>query len=159
MLLGFRHCLSLLPEGSLHHDILRDNIADAKGPLPRANWAEGIDRQLAIQGMASPIVSSGIHTLGSHVEQDGSKPAEGLGRLACVPQDHSFQRAHIIIGLVALIRSAASLTMSCLLPGLGHWCNSGLVRMLCLWSRAGMPGLPSLVTFACAIFVAPRCWR
>ena len=64
--------------------------------------------------------------------------------------------ARIIIGLVAPTRSAASLTMSCLwvLPGSGHWCSSGLVPTLCLWSKAGMPGLPSRVIFAGATFVA-----
>ena len=53
-LLGFMRRLSLLPEGSLHLDILRDNIADAKGPLPCANWAQGIDTQFASLGIASP---------------------------------------------------------------------------------------------------------
>ncbi len=65
-LLGFMRRLSLLPEGSLHLDILRDNIADAKGPLPCANWAQGIDRQFASLGIASPFVSSGIGALDSH---------------------------------------------------------------------------------------------
>ncbi len=56
------------------------------------------------------------------------------------------------------LRSAASLTSGCrwVLPGSWHRCNSGLVCMLCLWSRAGLPGLPSRATFASAIFVALR---
>ena len=33
-LLGFVRRLSLLPDDSLHLDILRDNVADARGPLP-----------------------------------------------------------------------------------------------------------------------------
>ena len=43
-----------------------DNIADAKGPLPCANWARGIEVKFAALGMASPFVSSGIGALDSH---------------------------------------------------------------------------------------------
>ena len=56
--------LSVLPDDSLH--ILRDIIADAKGPLPCANWARGIEVKFAALGMASPFVSSGIGALDSH---------------------------------------------------------------------------------------------
>ena len=46
MVLGFmRRLLSLLPEGSLHLDVLRDNIADARQPLMCASWAVGVDQQ------------------------------------------------------------------------------------------------------------------
>ena len=65
-LLGFMHRLSVLPDDSLHLHILRDNIADAKGPFPCANWARGIEVKLAALGMASPFVSSGIGALDSH---------------------------------------------------------------------------------------------
>ena len=44
MVLGFMRRLSLLPEGSLHLDILQDNIADARQPLVCANWAAGCMR-------------------------------------------------------------------------------------------------------------------
>ena len=89
LLLGFMRRLSLLPEGSLHLDILRDNIADAAGPLPCANWAGGINRQFATQGLASPFLSSGIGVLDSHGLL--TRQVEGVGRLACVSQDCSFQ--------------------------------------------------------------------
>ena len=56
----------ILPDGSLHLHILRDNIADAKGPLPCANWARGIEVKFAALGMASPFFSSGIGALDSH---------------------------------------------------------------------------------------------
>lgn len=49
--------LSRLPEGSLHLDILSENIADAKGPLPCANWARDIDRQYPSFGHGFPIHS------------------------------------------------------------------------------------------------------
>ena len=55
-----------LSSDSLHLHILRDNIADAKGPLPCANWARGIEVKFAALGMASPFVSSGIGSLDSH---------------------------------------------------------------------------------------------
>ena len=65
-MLGFMRRLSLLPEGSLHLDIHRDNIADARGqPLMCANWAAGVDKQFRDQGMDSPFVSSGIGALDS----------------------------------------------------------------------------------------------
>ena len=57
--------LSLLPEGSLHLDILQDNIADALQPLMSAKWAADIDRQSRDLGMCSPFVSSGIEALDS----------------------------------------------------------------------------------------------
>ena len=65
MVLGFMRRLSLLPEGSLHLDILKDNIADAQQPLLCANWAAGVDRQFRDLGMGSPFTSSGIGALDS----------------------------------------------------------------------------------------------
>ena len=65
-LLGFVRRLLLLPDGSLLLDILRDNIANARGPLPCANWARGIEMKLATLGMAPPFISSGIGALDSH---------------------------------------------------------------------------------------------
>ena len=56
----------VLPDDSLHLHILRDNIADAKGLLPSANWARGIEVKFAALGMASLFVSSGIGALDSH---------------------------------------------------------------------------------------------
>ena len=56
MVLGFMHRLSLLPEGSLHLDVLRDNIADARQPLMCANWAAGVDKQFGDLGMGSPFI-------------------------------------------------------------------------------------------------------
>ena len=68
MVLGFMRRLSLLPEGSLHLDVLRGNIADAWQPLMCANWDAGVDKhtaQFRDLGMGSPCLSSGIGTLDS----------------------------------------------------------------------------------------------
>ena len=65
LLLGFMHHLSLLPDDSLHLDILVIDIADARGHLC-ANWARGFDMQLATLGMASTYIASGIGAFDSH---------------------------------------------------------------------------------------------
>ena len=65
MVLGFTRQLSLLPEGSLHLDMIRDNIANAWQPLMCANWAAGVDRQFKDLGMGAPFNSSGIGALDS----------------------------------------------------------------------------------------------
>ena len=64
--MGFVRRLSLLPDDSLHLDILWDNVAGARGPLPCANWARGIEVKFAALGMASPFISSGIGALSSN---------------------------------------------------------------------------------------------
>ena len=61
---GFLHRLTVLPDDSLHLDILQDNIADAKGPLPCADSARGIEVKLLL--WAFPFFSSGISALDSH---------------------------------------------------------------------------------------------
>ena len=55
--------LSVLRDDSLQLDILQDNSAGAKGPLPCAKWARGIRVRSAALGMASPPISSGIGAL------------------------------------------------------------------------------------------------
>ena len=69
MVLGFMRQLSLLPEGSLDLEIVRDNNADARQPLMCANWAAGVDRDLS---MGSPFISSGIGALDSLGFMSGS---------------------------------------------------------------------------------------
>ena len=117
-LLGFMRRLSVLPYDSLHLHILRDNIADAKGPLPCANWARGIEVKFAALGMASPFVSSGIGALDMASWTDWLEPGNGPG-MACMcplgqllPRGQSY--AHIIIGLAVPTRFTVNLIMSCL---------------------------------------------
>ena len=80
--------LSLLPDDSLHLDILRDSITHARDPLPCANWAGGIDMQFATLGMASPFIplAEVLWTVIFH-GQVGLGPAKNLGWPACVPWD------------------------------------------------------------------------
>ena len=63
-LLGFMSSLLLLPGGSLHLNILRDDIADARaplpGPLPCANWARGVEMIFTTLGVASSSNSCGM---------------------------------------------------------------------------------------------------
>ncbi len=51
--LSFMHRLSKMSEGSLHADILKDNIHDAEHSPLVANWAGGVRKQFADLGMAS----------------------------------------------------------------------------------------------------------
>ena len=117
-LLGFMRRLSVLPDDSLHLDILRDNIADAKGPLPSANGARGIEVKFAALGMASPYISSGIGVLDSHMASwtGWLGPGNGPGMACMCPLGQLPLRgpscAHIIIGLAAPARSIVSLIMS-----------------------------------------------
>ena len=55
---GFMRRLSVMPEGSIHRDVLMDNIADAQDHPSYSNWANEVMRQYSLLGMASP--SSGI---------------------------------------------------------------------------------------------------
>ncbi len=53
--LGFMHRLDSVEEGSLHPDILSDNIHDASGHPGFGNWAAGIQDQFGSLGMPSPF--------------------------------------------------------------------------------------------------------
>ena len=65
--LGFMHRLSEMPEGSLHLDILKDNIADARQQSHCTNWAKCITKQFQDLGLRVPFTTStisGINHLG-----------------------------------------------------------------------------------------------
>ncbi len=61
--LGFMHRLDSMDEGSLHPDILSDNIHDALGNPGCCNWAAGIQKQFAILGVPSPFSGSRIRNV------------------------------------------------------------------------------------------------
>ena len=63
--IGFMHRLSNMPEDSIHAEVLRDNIADARDHPLYGSWAGGIIKQYRRLGMASPLSSSGISCLNS----------------------------------------------------------------------------------------------
>ncbi len=49
--ISFMHTLDSMDEGSLHPDILSDNIHDALGKSGCCNWAAGIQKQFASLGV------------------------------------------------------------------------------------------------------------
>ena len=65
-LLGFMRRVSLLLDDSFHLDFLKSKTADARGPLPCADRARGVERQFAILSIASSVIFSGIAALDSH---------------------------------------------------------------------------------------------
>ena len=64
--MGFMRRLSNMPAGSLHLDILKDNITDAGRQSACGNWAKGIVAQFRELGLRSPFTSAGIGVLDSH---------------------------------------------------------------------------------------------
>ena len=103
MVLGFVRRLSLLPEGSLHLDVLRDNIADARQPLMLANWAAGVDKQSGAWVLGSPFVSSGIGALDSlgFMSRSAKRRGQVWEDLMChpgLPLPRGQSSAHITIG-------------------------------------------------------------
>ena len=63
--LGFMHRFSLMPQSSIHVDILKDNHFAAQQHPRCGNWAAGVMKQYAGLGMPSPFSSSGITALNS----------------------------------------------------------------------------------------------
>ena len=57
------HRLSEMPEGSLHLDILKDNIADARQQSHCTNWAKGITKQFQDLGLRVPFTTSTISSI------------------------------------------------------------------------------------------------
>ena len=68
------HCLSNMPKGSIHAEILGDNIADAQEHPSYGNRAGGIVKQYSRLGMALPVSSfgiTGLNSLGSQANMKG----------------------------------------------------------------------------------------
>ena len=64
--LRFMHRLDSMDEGSLHPDILSDNIHDALGSPGCCNWAAGIQKQFASLGVPSPFSGGRIRNVDHH---------------------------------------------------------------------------------------------
>ena len=109
--------------GSLHLDILQDNIADAHQRSSCTNWAKGVERQFLGLGMGSPFTSTGIGALDSHgfMDRMGKKHCTVWAGLHESPRTAPSKGAklfHIIVGLVGLAVSALSHTMTSPCPSL-----------------------------------------
>ena len=50
----------------MHHDIVRDNIADALQSRAIGNWAAGVVKQYASLGLASPFSGGDIRCINAH---------------------------------------------------------------------------------------------
>ncbi len=61
--LRFMHRLDSMDEGSLHPDILSDNIHDALGNPGCCNWAAGVQKQFASLGVPSPFSGGRIRNV------------------------------------------------------------------------------------------------
>ena len=160
MVLGFMRRSSLLPEGSLHLDILRDNIADARQPLMCANWAAGVDKQFRDLGMGSPLIFSGIWALDSlgFMSRSAKRREQVWENLHVSPRTAPSKGAklctyHHWSGRPSNLRFELYVELQ-----FGLWCISDLVPILCPLSRAVLPGQPSRATFAGAPFAIHKLW-
>ena len=54
------HRLLDMPTGSLHLDILKDNLADARAQPSCGNWASGVQAKDCALGLSSPSTVGGI---------------------------------------------------------------------------------------------------
>ena len=120
------HRLFLMPQGSIHVDILKDNISAAQQHPECGNCAAGVMKQYTGLIMLSPFSSSGITALDSlgfqaNMEGQHRKVWNGLHvspRLApskeaklCTNLHGSFAQANCV--------SSRILTFPCLFPGCG----------------------------------------
>ena len=148
--IGFMHCLSNMPEDSIHAGILRDNIADAQEHRSHGNWAEGIVKHYSCLGMASLFLSSGITRLNSFrfqasMEGQLCKVWDGLHvSLRTSPS----KRAKLCTYFAWFLRPNqfkivpySELPVPIFRLQLLLWFRMGL--MLCRWNRVGLLDQPS----------------
>ena len=137
--------LDMMPEDSIHAEVLRDNIADAQEHPSYGNWAGGIIKKYRRLGMASPFSSSGITCLDSLGFRANMK-----GQL-CKVWD-GLQKSPVSCTL------CLTLSFQCPFPGYSCSCSSAWGLMLCLWNRAGLLGLPFSNISAAALCARPGHW-
>ncbi len=82
-----RHRLDSMDEGSLHPDILSDNIHDALGNPGCCNWAAGIQKQFASLGVPSPFSGGRIRNVDHYSDHQH----------ICFSQGHASPR-HVCLG-------------------------------------------------------------
>ena len=58
--IGFMHRLLDMPPGSLHLDILKDKLADARAQPSCGHWASGVQAKYCALGLPSPSTVDGI---------------------------------------------------------------------------------------------------
>ena len=165
MVLDFMRRLSLLPEGSLHLDILRDNIADAWQPLTCANWAAGVDQQFRDLGMGSPFVSSGIGALDSlgFMSRSAKRREQVWESLHVSPRTAPSKGAklctyHHWFGRPSNLRFEPYYELPLGISKLQALVQRDLIPILCPLSRTVLPGQPSRATFAGAPFAIHKLW-
>ena len=87
--------MSLMPQSSIHVDILKDNISAAQQHARCGNWAAGVMKQYAGLGMPSPFPSSGMTALNTPGKHGGSAP-QRVGWSAGVLKAGSVQGSQIV---------------------------------------------------------------
>ena len=122
--LSLMHRLSVMPQSSIHVDILKDNISVAQQQPMCGNWAAGIVQQYASLAMPSPFSSSSVVTLASlNVQADTEAK---FGMVCMLPQGQLHSRgpscAHALHGFFAQANCILSriLTVPCLFPVCGY---------------------------------------
>ena len=116
-LVGFALRLSDLPQGSLHREILTDNVQDALAKPSSANWAAQVVKHVRSLGLPAPFAHDGTVLIGksSFRPQAAGKSHEVWQGLHASPGSaHSKgpSCARVIAGLHASVR-CQSHTFSC----------------------------------------------
>ncbi len=107
--------LDSMAEGSLHRDILDDNLRDALGNPGCCNWAAGVQKRYASLGMASPFSGGSVHNIDGPAFRKAMLAQHMSFRegLHISPRGAPSQGAPICGGLYGQTKSTQSPAMSC----------------------------------------------
>ena len=163
-LVGFALRVSDLPPGSLHREILKDNVQDALAKPSSANWAAKVVKHVRSSGLPAPLAHDGTVLLDNAFVAMLLANLVRSGRACMLPLDLCPPKgrncAHIIIGFLTLI-PCQSRTFSC--PCVTDVCATcffiGLVLTHCPLRWAGgcaWHGLPASALSAQACMWAMR---
>ncbi len=146
--LGFAHRLAGMPEGSLHADILNDNVLDAVQSPSIDNWAAGVQRQYVSLGLPSPFLSGKIQNLDVHGFQQAMLAREKAvwDGLHVSPRTAPSARAKLCTYFRWFSRPDKCSVepyyeLPLLSPNSGRSFISGWALMLCLLSRVDLASL------------------